>query len=801
MNLGFHLRIAASGIALVMAGSVQAQDRPDPDNAGAAAIDDIVVTAQKREQSLQEVPISVAAFTAESIEALGAESMGDLDTFTPGLSVDDASVTQPKYTIRGVSTDDFGVGTEPAVGVFIDGVYAARSGNALIFFDDLERVEVLKGPQGTLFGRNTSAGAVSVITRKPSERFEAAGRVTLGNDEKRRVSGMINMPLGDMFALRVNGVYNRRDGYLTDAVTGEGYERENNWSGRAAIAFRPDAATEIIASYDHDTTDKDGPAAIGVGPFALTRDPFGPFANDVLGGSHETRKLDAFTLGAVHDLGGVSLTSLTSFRKFRTTNREDEDGTNLSERYLDTENVERNRNFYQELRLSQTGDRLNWVLGGSYFKERARQSSVVTLLTDSADTALGLVAGFPVFSILDTVAGLPVFGLPWQESMNNLARNRSFALFGDATYAVTSALNLTVGARYTWDRKRFSWFNEGYSAPGLDAVAAPGALYNAILGLPAFPDDATIDVNSFYRAAGGTDLIFDVGALEGVPFERTERFEDFSPRFVVDYKLTPDVMAFASVARGYKAGGFNSVQINSFFRPEKVWNYEAGLKSDLFGRRLRLNASAYYFNYTDRQSISLENVSGSGIPQYVTVSGDSEAWGVDFEGQFAATSDLRLSVVGGYIDSKWNKRIERGVDIAGQPTGEPSLRVVLGANYDRELANGSAIFADASYSYTSRTRMNDAARASDAALDAHPVYGDLIDFSKFRRLRSSREIVNARIGWRAPDDRVSIALFAENLFDVQVPRGINSISVDTFGTPYTRLDRPRSWGVELSGKF
>lgn len=800
------LQVTASIVALGFSGQVLAQagaTQPATAQENTASRDDvmlgdIIVTAQKREQSLQEVPISIVAFSGAAIDALGAETMGDLDNFTPGLSVSDTSVTQPSYAIRGVSTDDFGVGTEPAVGVFIDGVYAARSGSALIFFNDIERVEVLKGPQGTLFGRNTSAGAISIITRKPSDEREMATTLTYGNYNKVRATGMLNLPMGDMLAVRLNGIINRRDGFLKDAVSGEDYGRENNWSGRAALRFRPGAGTDIVLSYDHDTTDQDAPVAIGVGPFARTDSPFGPFANDVLGGSHETRRLDAFTLNATQDLGGVTLTSLTAYRKFRTSNREDEDGTNRPDRYLDTENIERNKSFYQELRLSGNSERLNWVLGGSYFRERANQTSAVNLLTDSVDTALGNVAGFPVFSILNGLAGLPVFGLPWQETMNNVARNRSYAVFGDATLAVTPELNLTVGARYTWDQKRFSWQNGRYSAPGLSNVLAPGAVYNAILaGMgsgPAFPDGALIDVNTFYGAVL-PDLIFNVGPLEGVEFQREANFKRFNPRVVVDYQIAPNAMIFASAANGYKAGGFNSVEINSFFRPEKVWNYEGGVKSELFGRRLKLNVSGYYYVYSDRQAISLENVSASGIPQYKTLTGDSQAWGIDFDSQLAVTHGLTLNLAASYIDATWKKRIERGVDISGQPTGEPRWRIVAGGRYDHELADGSSIFANASYSYTSRSRTSGSSAEND------PLFVGLVNFSKFGKLRAERHLVNARIGWRLPDDRLSIALFAENLFDSRFPMGLSGISAGTLGTPYTRLNKPRFWGLELGTKF
>lgn len=759
----------------------------------AGRVSDIVVTAQRREQSLQEVPISVTAFSTAGLEALNAQSIGDLDSFTPGLTINDTSVTQPSYTIRGVATDDFGIGTDPSVGIFIDGIYSGRSGASLIFFNDIDRVEILKGPQGTLFGRNTSAGAISIITKKPVDEFGGAATLQYGNFDTVRADATVNVPLTDTLYFRANGVVNRRDGYLKDAVNGADRERENNVSARAALRWAPSADTDFVLTYDHDDTDKDGPASVGISNFALSRNPFGPFTNDVID-NRETRILNAVSLTATHNAGPLTFTSITSYKKFETHNREDEDGTGDPTRYLDTENIEKNRSFYQELRLGYDDGPLNAIAGVSYFHERGRQTSAVTLLSDSADRLLGEVAGFPIFTILDSV-GLPVFGEQIREDMNNRAANDSFAAFADATFEVTPQLKLTAGIRYTHDKKDFTWLNGGFDGNGLETTTAPGALYNAILGVPAFPDDAPISVADFYRATVGPNgLIFDVGALEGVPFTRRAKFSDVSPRFVVQYDATDNVHLYASASRGYKAGGFNSVQINSFFSPENVWNFEGGFKSEMFDRRVRFNASAYYFKYRNRQSISLEDTGGT-IPQYITRSGDSRAYGIDIDTQFVVTDDFSISATLGYIDSKWSSRTEQGIDISGQPTGEPSLRGILGAHYLRDTGSG-ALFADVSYSYTTHQRINDAVRFTDAAI------ASFVDFSQLGRLRSARNIVNAKIGYRFGEDRrFSIAAYAENLFNEKYLRTLNTISADVFQTPYVRRDRPAFYGVELGFKF
>ncbi|MGN6269657.1 MAG: TonB-dependent receptor [Sphingomonas sp.] len=794
--MGGSIKAAAlASAALAWAPGAWAQDTAAAraqDDTG-AQVEDIVVTAQRREQSLQDVPISVTAFNAGKLDALNANTIGDLDNFTPGLTINDTSVTQPSYTIRGVATDDFGIGTDPSVGIFIDGIYSGRSGASLIFFNDINRVEVLKGPQGTLFGRNTSGGAISIITNKPGPDPELTASAQSGNYGQAQLNVMGNTPITDTLFLRVDGVVNRRNGYLKDALTHDDREREGSNSARAALRWTPIDSTDFVLAWDHDDTEKDGPASVGISIHALSTDPFGPFSNDVIG-NKETRLLNDVSLTATHHAGALTLTSITSYRHFVTHNREDEDGTADPTRYLDTENIEHNSSFYQELRAGFDRGQLNAIAGVSYYHERGTQTSAVTLLSDSVDRILNDVAGFPIFTILNTVGGLPVFGQQFEEDMNNRAANDSYAAFADATFTVTPRLSLTAGIRYTRDLKKFTWLNGGFDGHGLETITASGALYNAILGADAFPADASISAADFFRATVGPNgLIFDNGALENVAFTRRATFNDVSPRFVVQYDLSDDQHLYASASRGYKAGGFNSVEINSFFAPENVWNYEAGFKSELFDRRVRLNASAYYFKYKNRQSISLEDTGGE-LPQYITRSGDSEAYGIDLDAQFVLSRDFSISATAGAIHSEWVKRIEQGIDISGQPTGEPRFRGVLGLHYAHDTGHGTP-FGDVSYSYTSRQLTNAASRATDAAI------APFVDWSKLGRLRSPRNIINAKIGWRAPGDRWSIAAYAENLLNEKYLRTLNTISADIFETPYVRIDRPRFYGIELGLRF
>lgn len=817
----FHqASVLAIGLSLVFAAAAAHAETASP-AAGETAtqgLDEIVVTAQKREERLQDVPVSVVAVSSAKINELHAISLGSLAAFTPGLVVDDSSVTQPRFTIRGVATDDFGIGTEPAVAVFVDGIYTARTGSALIFFNDIERVEVLKGPQGTIFGRNTSAGAISIVTKKPEDRFTTTANFDFGNYGSKRIEAMINVPLTHNLQVRGDVLINRRDGWLHDAVTGKGRGFIHTTSGRISARWTPDSATDIVFAWDHDETRNDGPVAIGISQAALSRDPFGPFTNDVVGGARETRLLNGYALTINRDItDGLKLTSISSYRRFSTSNREDEDGTNDPTRYLDTDNIESNKSFYQELRLSHDGEKLHWLLGGSYFNEVGHQTSAVTALVDSIDFALSS-GGLPLFSAF-AGAGLPVFGNTWREDMTNTARNKSFAAFGDVTWNVTDKWSLRFGLRYTNDRKTFTWFAPSVQSPGLSAIQLPGAVFNAgfdQLGLPPLFDPATTySVLQVYQTlaaqpflAGAPiyptgNLIFNEGALQNVPFTRKASFNDVSPRFVVSYKFTPDVMAYVSASRGYKAGGFNSQAINSYFRPETVWNFEAGVKSEFFDRRLRFNLTGYYFRYNDRQSISLVQ-NGSTIPQYVTTTGSSKAYGVDLDTALKINDYLSLTGTLSWIDSTWASRIEQvqtfsgpiNLNLNGQPTGEPRLSSTFGVHATAPVSFGK-LFADFNWSHRSRARTN-ARTPYDDALDT--VLGG-VDWTKLGTLRSSRDLVNARIGGKSANERVTVAFWVENLFNKQYMNGINNITTTTFGTPYTRISPPRFFGGSVTLKY
>jgi iron complex outermembrane receptor protein len=495
-----HKRTLARTITAALAGGclnvlTPAQVAMGQELAAHGALEEVVVTAQRREQSLQDVPIAIQVVNEDLINDVEAEDMTDLNGFVPGLVISGDSPTQPRYTIRGIQTGDFGVGTDSAVGVYVDGVYSARTGASLLAFNDIERIEVLKGPQGTLFGRNSAAGAVSIVTRKPADEFDSLLKVRVGDYNKRRVEGMVNVPLAENVALRVNGLWNQSDGWMEDAETGKDLMPEDNWAARAALKWDLSDETSMTVVWNHDSLDQYARPAIGLvtipdaqayptfppDPTAYLNPLHAKVYNDVVS-NEESRTLDEANVFIDHDFGWADLHSTTAWRQFDTVNREDEDGTNLVHLYFDTANVESNESWYQEFKLSGQTGALDWVTGVSYYSEDAQQASDTHATTNSIDTVFrnfgffptpdGTLYGFTSEVLAANGIPLTMLGLPWREVMNNEGKFNATAVFGDVIWHATDRLNATFGLRYTHDEKEFSWHNGPREAPELDATIA-----------------------------------------------------------------------------------------------------------------------------------------------------------------------------------------------------------------------------------------------------------------------------------------------------------------------------------------
>ncbi|TXH75931.1 MAG: TonB-dependent receptor [Lysobacteraceae bacterium] len=791
-------------LALCTGGSLAApvSSAQTRDSADAGQLDTITVTAQRREQAVQDVPIALQVVTEKLMENVVAEDIGDLDNFVPGLSVNRRQVTQPSMSLRGISTRDFGIGTDAAVGVYVDGVYAGRGAGMVLPFVDVERIEVIKGPQGTLFGRNTAAGALSIVTRAPSARDEGSVSMRVGGDDKRYLAAMGNMAFGDDSALRFNGVFNQSDGWLRDARSGEDLNPENEWAGRLSFRTALGEATRFWVSWGHEDLDQRGrpivgivdlPAAPGLPPIPVDEsallDPLrAPAALDVVDGD-ETREYDGVRLIIDHDFSWGDLTSTTAWHRYDSYNRIDEDGTTRRDLYIDTTNEERNRGIYQDLRLEVSSGAFDWVAGASHYREDGRQSSSVGAYTDTIDTLLLSIGGAPtpdgtLYRFFDQVLqanGIPLtlLGHRWDERFVNTLDTRSYALYGDAIWHANDKLNLTFGLRYTRDRKSFTWFNPTRDASTLDATLDQLEALG-FFGLAGVPRDTFV-----------FDAIFvDPPALaaKGVVVRDAGRWSDLSPRLVADYRFSEGLMGYASLAKGYKAGGFNAVQIGSRFDNEDVWNAEIGFKHTIPSARLQYAVSLYRYRYDDRQAIRLDT--SLAIPRYVVDTADLQAWGLDLDGRWQATERFGLNFNAAYIDSSYRSYTSpEGVRLDGQSTGTPHWNFAFGLDYDWTLGDAGRVLFALNHSYRGRTQCNDESAAQGSCIDT-PAF----------ELGEAQHQTDARASWRSPSGRWGVGLYAKNLGD---RRHVESLArlARAIGVVGAELNEPRSYGLEVDVKF
>lgn len=829
-------RKLASGIAFalfagMLGGTVHAQDasasstppaKPAP--AQATKLEQITVTAQSRTQEMQDVPIALNIVTARQIDTVAATDLSHMNLFVPGLVVDNTDATQPTYRLRGIETDDFGIGTDSAVGVYINGIYQTRDGGSLMAFNDIARVEVLKGPQGTLFGRNTAAGAINIITNEPTDKFEGDARFRIGNYGRRYGDALINIPLNKDMALRVSVVDNQSDGWLKDAATGQHYGKDDEWGSRIVYRWNITPDTQLHFSYDHDRVKQPSRIDVGLVPMSATnlyqRAPFpanpatfynpinAPFYNSATDG-REARNYNDYTLAIDHNFSWGSFTSTTNMASYGMSHIENGTGLQQVTEYLNTGVIGSGRTWYQEFKFSGSNDLIDWVAGASYYREHAAETSLARVNTDTYDT-LALNTGIgqqytptgTIFGYFNSVLqsfGLPynLLGDPWTETVNTTGHFSAGAVYGDTIWHVTDKLNLTAGLRFTHDVKDFTWFTPPRSAPQLDATLAQmqaAGLLNLVPILTGGKVTAQQLLNILTQ-----NQIFSTAVNELV--SRHASWNDTSPRFVLDYKFTPDVMGYASLAKGYKAGGFDGTEPGAEFAPEKVWNVETGVKTTFPDQNLLVNASAYYYRYDNRQTLTLiPSSSGLQVPQYQVSNTNQAAKGLDLQVEWVPLDDLRLAFNGGYIDSKYTRaEVPIGLnsadqiqyaDVSGQPVDEPKVSYSVNGSYTwHDVVNGKLTYS-ANYGFRGPLRCN-----------AASIYQGKCGLPSNFDLNAAQKRTDMRVDWTANGGRWGVGLFVNNLFNQRNVTGLGTVSQSVLGTPYAYITAPRTYGAEFRVKF
>lgn len=791
----------ALAVSAVIATSAQAQE-PEAVSRYNLQLEEVVVTAQKREEDFMTVPASVSAFTTQDMINTGAATIQDIDAFIPGLDTDDSTSgsTQMKIEIRGVSSPNISSGQDPSVATFYDGSYMPRAVTS-IPFTDIARTEVLKGPQGTLFGRNATAGVINIIPNKPHEEFEGFVKARMGNQDLVRVEGMVNTPITDGLALRANIFSHQRNGATDSVTTGDDYRDEGFMAARGVLLWTLSEDTDIQLAADYEDRDEMPRAAIGVSKYAYrgSNDPFrGKDQHDVAGAGkaystertneEETREMYGVSLQFNHLLNDDwSMFGIVSYRDWETTNLQEEDGTAQPRRYVDSNNIEDSDILYTEFRVNYVDENLNLILGANYSEEDVFQRTDIGLLADSYMQFVTILGGFgglddhiwdifgdapdSLYLALSAAAGLGVLppsfeGEYFTETMDNTGDFSNWGVFADASYQLTDTVRLSAGLRYSYDEKEYSW-----------------QTFETTVDWPVAPARVSYDPSV-------------TGAPEEVWFDTFSTKDDWNKttgRLVGDWQFTDYAMVYASYATGYKSGGFDGQRFESFvagsFDPEEMTSYELGLKGDFFEDSVRLEAALFHHELDGRQR-STDIKSGPDDPTATpgVVSSDEETDGIELVVTWNVTDSLRL---GGLTTYRETESIsEQYYNAAGELVGgnkddsDSSTEYTLKLDWTPEIAYGYLLL-HMNYQFTE---------------DDGPSDDDAV-FTTGRWYFQDKKLLNARLAWSNEDDTIEVALWGNNLLDEEYASNPGGEAADTLGSYHTNIDDVLTWGVDLRYSF
>lgn len=807
-NLRCTVSVLAFGTAIGLAGAAAAQEAP-------TSVDDIIVTAQKREQSLQEVPIVVTTLSAETLQGAGVKDIKDLQILTPGMTVTSTqSEASTTARIRGVGTVGDNPGLESSVGVVIDGVYRSRNSVGFGDLGELSRIEVLKGPQGTLFGKNTSAGVINIISAAPSFEPDVNLELTGGNFGAWGVTGSVTGPINDKVAGRLYLGMRERDGFY-DVVTGAGPRVETDdqnqsfWTARGQLLILPsdDVSIRLIADYTKRdeyccvaVQNRVGPtvalvnllggqiagATAGFGEVPFTRTAY---SNRATGQTMEDMGLSAEATIDIHSWN-ATLTSLTSWRTWEGINGMDLDYSTLDNMYRENNGGYGYSldNITQEFRLAGSTDKLDWLFGVFATREQIRRDDsyyygatytpfLSLLLTSSLNAATG--GAIPISpSIIgcltapgQTAANLggcltvvpqpttgpmapsgPGYGTGHGVQDFYSQTTQSFAVFTNNTWRVTDQFDLTLGLRYTLDEKRLSGLQDNVGANGqVCANASQNAA--AIAGVVGAAASTII---------GNLCLPWANYRYDNRSF--TESFDDgeLSGTIKASYKFNDSVMLYGSYAKGYKSFGYNMDRVQTgvtpnetlLFPSETVDSYEIGLKNTLFNRKVLLNLT--YFDQTF-EDFQLNTFLGTAfvvesIPELTSRGVDADfAWFTPIEG-------LVLSGGVTYADTKYSNFTAADMTV---PENFPQLSLLPGAraSFAPEWSTTASIAFDRSIGNGLRFGFN----LTGKYMTEFNTGSDLLPY----KMQDAFGILNGRVTIGSESERWTLELWGQNLTDTE----------------------------------
>ena len=679
---------ATAALFALPAAPAFAQETPAVEDASDVATGEILVIARRREERLLDVPISMSALSTEALDKAGAKDLSGIQGAIPNVNIVQGrgSASSANFFIRGIGQPDALQTFDPAVGVYVDGVYLSRIQGALLNLFDVARVEVLRGPQGTLYGKNTIGGAVNVVSKKPDlNTLRGEGAITYGRFNEVTAKGYVSAPLvADKLALSVAGVYDDRDGIVTDPRNGDKYNDRNNLSGRAILRAQPTETVEVLIAGDYTrqrnalTLGQNTAPLVGFNynatftaltPFTIAPAAAGEwdYKASTSFNNNEGQRLDHWGVaGTINvDLSdALQLSSITAYRKLKTDFFVDIDGTTaeVGDVFVGT----RQDQFSQELQLKLDADKLKGVLGLYYLNEH-----VTSHQEAYADSYLRYV-------------GTP---LNFLRTIDDEQDTKSYAAFGQLTYDFTDALSLTAGLRYTRETKEyFRTTTATTSSPVFPAIVIRSTF--------TFPNNLPAPFNT-------ADSV---------------TYEAWTPSATLAYKPSQNTMVYASASRGFKSGGFNG-RVNGIgdvtqvvngatvivptFEPETVWTYEVGAKGSFLDGRVNISGAAFYSDYENFQARvggGNTGITGGSFP--VLNAGKLRIQGFEFDVNVRPATPVTLFASVGYLDADYKEFNDgrrapafscnpTGTAITCRPAFAPPLTLRVGGEYRIPLGEAS----------------------------------------------------------------------------------------------------------------
>ncbi len=789
-------------------GIVSAQDGADD-----GRLEEIVVTSRRREESVQNVPISIAAFDYEELELRGITELEDLNTAVPNVTMAGSELTGPstgasdpaRYTIRGL----------PGVGVYIDGIWDANNTNTLTSnIVDVERIEVLRGPQGTLFGKNTLGGAIQIVTARPADEFAARVGVTVGSDERFDVTGRVDIPINDSLKTKWTAASLKRDGYIDSVTIDQSYGDTDQTVLRGDILWSPSESFNARFIYEQNDTNQDGIPRITTGltagsdpntPICATACAYNivaaagtnplisPINNETHVSGFAGGDLDFFENRSVQTVPGfisdtdsftldlnwfindsISVRSLTGIKETDRKLALDFDGTEYI--LLQQNQFHEDKQSTQELQLIGNHERFNWVLGAFLFDDESTEYQARYAYTEfngqspagipgnRCDRSTGqyaLVQPTGDFAVVNDA--IACFSFTPSTPSLELHAGDGYALFGEGTFSVTDRFDVTLGLRFTDETRREARF-----APGLAQNRDPNVFTSG---------------NPYQRARTFLDEEADFDAVTG--------------RLALQYRFNDDTMVYGSYSEGFNAGRINSYTPPFFAPPfilpineETVETVEFGIKSDWLEGRLRVNASVFLNDFEDLHApITTLNAAGAPVPLQTTLNvGSASADGVEVDATWLLNDNWRVDVSIAAIDTEYDELLlpdDDAIDVgfgdnffslASEFPRAPDTSYTAGIQYDADVPGGGAITSRLQYGWRDDTRMH----PNDAIAVIQPSYG----------------LLNFRLHYHSPERNYRISLFGDNLTDEEYL--ISAFSTENLGVSLSTAGRPLQVGAELT---